>query len=648
MPPSDATGSVKATLTRQLKPIVAFCAGTVVVLAVAVAVAAHTLMGSYQQLENAATSQKAEQVYRAFEADLRQLQISNRDYAEWDDAEQFTRDLDPGFLSTQLPCRHAARHARGLAVDHRRGGPGPLLEPRRSREHHRDLPCPARVPRRIAAVPDHRPHDAQPPARRPDREDRAGACRILDHRDHALRWHRQDRRRDDVRALHRSRGDRARARDESASGHDDLARRRRRTAPAGRRAGWRTRAVTRISSTPSTPSRSRATRCFAIPAAHRSPYSPRSSRATFVRWAQAPRWYLLSSIVVLFVAFGATASGLVLRLVMVQKRAFDDQRRAEDQQRANRRTIAKQAQRDSLTGLANRLFVHTRLPRVLTKMADTHRRLALIYIDLDFFKNINDARGHGCGDEVLRVVAKRLRMTVSQSRSRRAHGRRRVRDRELADAGHGDHRATSRSACRAAVAAEFVVDNTPMSVTASLGVAVYPDDGADTETLLKRAAIALNQAKEAGRRCHRFFAADMDARVTEHAVLQQALQKGDRHAADLHGLPADHRPHRRSRGVARGARALAPSGARADSADAVHPRGGEERPHRRDRRACTPRGANAATRVARRRCARGTDRGERVAATGRTRGLRGAREASDGRDRRRRRSGCASRSPSLR
>jgi sensor domain CHASE-containing protein len=98
MSPSEAE-PVRANLRRQLKPLAVFCVATLLVLALVVTLAAHTLLGSYQQLENSATKQKAEQVYRAFEADLRQLQISNRDYAEWDDAEQFLRERDPDFLS---------------------------------------------------------------------------------------------------------------------------------------------------------------------------------------------------------------------------------------------------------------------------------------------------------------------------------------------------------------------------------------------------------------------------------------------------------------------------------------------------------------------------------------------------------------------
>jgi EAL domain-containing protein (putative c-di-GMP-specific phosphodiesterase class I) len=91
---------------------------------------------------------------------------------------------------------------------------------------------------------------------------------------------------------------------------------------------------------------------------------------------------------------------------------------------------------------------------------------------------------------------------------------------------------------RTAVSAPIVLEGQPMTVTASLGVAIYPGDGIDVNTLLKHADIALYQAKEAGRDCHRFFAADMDLRVIEHVALEQSL----RHAVGSKQIFMEYQP----------------------------------------------------------------------------------------------------------
>ena len=105
--------TVLAFLRQQVRPLILFCAAMLIVLTAGVIVGARTLMGSYLQLETSATRQKAEQVYRAFEADLRQLQISNRDYAQWDAAEEFVRSRDPAFIAGNLSAEQLA----GMHVD---------------------------------------------------------------------------------------------------------------------------------------------------------------------------------------------------------------------------------------------------------------------------------------------------------------------------------------------------------------------------------------------------------------------------------------------------------------------------------------------------------------------------------------------------
>ena len=79
-------------------------------------------------------------------------------------------------------------------------------------------------------------------------------------------------------------------------------------------------------------------------------------------------------------------------------------REAENLERSNRRKLLQLAQHDALTRLPNRMYLHAKLPRILKKAAVGKGLLALIYLDIDHFKNINDSRGHGCGDQLLQVI----------------------------------------------------------------------------------------------------------------------------------------------------------------------------------------------------------------------------------------------------
>jgi diguanylate cyclase (GGDEF)-like protein len=248
--------------------------------------------------------------------------------------------------------------------------------------------------------------------------------------------------------------------------------------------------------------------------------APREIRAIGMR----ATIYVLASVVTLFLVFGAVCYWLLTRLSLLHKSAVRDRRHAEEQQLVNRRNLIKQAQRDFLTGLPNRLYAHARIPRLITKMADSGALLAVIYLDIDHFKNINESRGHGSGDRLLKVVAKRLRAAVAKADlvARMGGDEFVIVASLLPDAGAVDRLARR---LQAAIAADARVDDSAVRVTASMGVALYPQDGVDMETLLKRADIALYQAKEAGRRCHRFFSADMDVRVNEHAALEQELRR---------------------------------------------------------------------------------------------------------------------------
>lgn len=210
---------------------------------------------------------------------------------------------------------------------------------------------------------------------------------------------------------------------------------------------------------------------------------------------------------------------------------------AEEQHRASQKKLVHMAQHDPLTGLPNRLFLRSRLPRALRHSASTGKLLALIYMDIDHFKNINDSRGHGVGDQLLQVVAKRLRAAVAaQDVVVRMGGDEFV----IVGALLPDDDAIENLALRigAAIQAPLQIDDAPLEVSASMGVAIHGRHGLDMETLLKHADIALYEAKAAGRRCHRVFSQDMVVRVSENVALEQALRR----AVGTNQLSMDYQP----------------------------------------------------------------------------------------------------------
>jgi len=188
------------------------------------------------------------------------------------------------------------------------------------------------------------------------------------------------------------------------------------------------------------------------------------------------------------------------------------------------RRLQRLAHYDPLTGLPNRTLFYETLAKTLAQAEQNQWRLAVLFIDLDRFKNINDTLGHAIGDELLRQFCDRLAQCV------------RVRD-TVGRLG-GDEFALiliiPHSQLDAVVVANkirevlrhpFDLRGFEASITASIGITLYPDDARDPETLVKYADTAMYKAKEAGRNTYRFFTADMNLQVLARLELENALHK---------------------------------------------------------------------------------------------------------------------------
>ena len=152
------------------------------------------------------------------------------------------------------------------------------------------------------------------------------------------------------------------------------------------------------------------------------------------------------------------------------------------------------AQHDVLTGLPNRMLLTDRLDRAIAAASRHGSKLAVLFMDLDRFKLINDRLGHAVGDQVLQSVASRLAAAVRRSDtvSRQGGDEFVVLLSEVACA---EDAASAADALRASIAAPYRIEGRDLRVTASVGIGVYPFDGTDAETLLKKADLDLLSAK---------------------------------------------------------------------------------------------------------------------------------------------------------
>ncbi|HEY9278429.1 MAG TPA: EAL domain-containing protein [Eoetvoesiella sp.] len=159
---------------------------------------------------------------------------------------------------------------------------------------------------------------------------------------------------------------------------------------------------------------------------------------------------------------------------------------------------------DQLTGLPNRQLFHDRLKIELAKSRRAKSRLALLFLDLDFFKDINDTLGHGMGDQMLKQVAKRLSACVRSSDTVARMGG----DEFTIIIGEFDDMEIVGRICQAILqrlAKTYVLGRDEAHISASIGVTFYPDDARDIESLIKNADLAMYAAKDAGRNQYNYF-----------------------------------------------------------------------------------------------------------------------------------------------
>ncbi len=212
-------------------------------------------------------------------------------------------------------------------------------------------------------------------------------------------------------------------------------------------------------------------------------------------------------------------------------------RKAEQQLIENQQRLDRMAHHDQLTGLPNRHYLTAFLPQAIEDAKSSGKMLGVVFLDLDRFKHINDTRGHETGDKLLQEVAARLRSCV--------------RDCDVIIRMGGDEFVVvfrnvtaadevTRGAGRIVEALNnpIVIDNQPLQTTGSVGVSMYPRDGADMVELLKHSDAAMYQAKDSGRNNVQTFSHIMDRKLKQRVAVEASLREALRlKQFDVHYQP---------------------------------------------------------------------------------------------------------------
>ncbi|HVK55009.1 MAG TPA: EAL domain-containing protein [Burkholderiales bacterium] len=227
-------------------------------------------------------------------------------------------------------------------------------------------------------------------------------------------------------------------------------------------------------------------------------------------------WVLLNASVV------GDAAG---EFVMSRSTVYDVTERKQQEER-----IRYMAHHDMLTGLPNRMLLRDRVNQAIAQAHRNQTLVAVIFIDLDYFKNINDSLGHQIGDRLLQKATRRLQRCLREGDSvARLGGDEFVIS--LPNVVNGNDAAVVAQKALDALEQSFIVDGHELHVSCSIGISLYPADGGDAEALMRAADTAMYYAKEKGRSNYQFFTSALNTAVQQRLALatklRQALALGE-------------------------------------------------------------------------------------------------------------------------
>lgn len=199
------------------------------------------------------------------------------------------------------------------------------------------------------------------------------------------------------------------------------------------------------------------------------------------------------------------------------------QRNIENELKKQKDILHHQAHHDALTGLPNRLLFSDRLEQTIQKAKRNNSKIALLFIDLDHFKEINDSLGHDVGDKILKEVTYRLSKTI-----RKEDTLARLGGDEftviLEDLSQGQDASTVATKILESLAKSMNIDNNVLYVSSSIGISIYPDDGVSAQNLLKYADSAMYKAKDEGRNNFQYYNSTMTELAFERVEMETSLR----------------------------------------------------------------------------------------------------------------------------
>ncbi len=211
-----------------------------------------------------------------------------------------------------------------------------------------------------------------------------------------------------------------------------------------------------------------------------------------------------------------------IRLVGVAQ-DITKRKEAENELRKQKDILHYQAHHDSLTGLPNRILFNDRLDQAIQKAKRKDRIMALFFIDLDHFKEINDSLGHKAGDEVLKTVTSRLKKTIRENDTLARLGGDEFTI-IIEDLTQGQDASFLAQKILDILALPIVLDENEFYVSSSIGISLYPEDGICASNLLKFADSAMYKAKAEGRNNFQYYSAEMTELAFERVLMETSLR----------------------------------------------------------------------------------------------------------------------------
>jgi len=196
---------------------------------------------------------------------------------------------------------------------------------------------------------------------------------------------------------------------------------------------------------------------------------------------------------------------------------ISERKRAEDH-------IRRQASFDALTGLPNRTVFFDHMTMAIASAFRNGKSFAVLFVDLDRFKDVNDSLGHIVGDELLKIVGKRLKSSIRKIDTVARFGGDEFTI-ILPEISHDHDAAVISEKVLERLSAPFTIEDQELFVGASIGITIYPNDAKDEITLLRNADMAMYRAKEEGRNTYRFFSPEMSAKVTRRMQMEVELRR---------------------------------------------------------------------------------------------------------------------------